>query len=169
MSSPRLTLRLCDATFRVVPFMVILVVLAPYLWPLDAGPTSGLNDIRTFQAPNVQFLSAEIRANGELPRWNPQDFAGIPLVGDPQAGVYNPVNWLLALRPTLNSFGWLIVVSAGCGAWGLLRLASAFGYSDAAAAVGASSLRWVGSSCFIWLTWVMSSWRPSFWCLGSCS
>ena len=127
------------AILTAAPLVAILVVLAPYLWPLDHGPTSPRNDIRTFQAPNVQFIASALRDDGELPRWNPQDFAGIPLVGDPQAGIYNPVNWLLALRPTLNSFGWLIIASVCAGALGFMRLAQKLGCSITGAAVGATA------------------------------
>jgi hypothetical protein len=129
----------CRAALRAAPLVAILLVLSPYLGPLDHGPTSALNDIRTFQAPNVRFLASSLRLDGELPRWNPQDFGGVPLVGDPQAGVYNPVNWLLLLRPSLNSFGWLILASAGLGAIGFMRLASAVGCSTSAGAAGATA------------------------------
>jgi hypothetical protein len=141
-------MRVWNAAVAALPFLALLVLLNSYVWPLDHAPTSRKNDIHTYHAPNIQFLAAGLRENGELPRWNPQDFAGTPLVADPQAGVYNPVHWLLALRPSLNSFGWLILGSAALGALGFLYLARAIGCALPAAAGGAIAFVLGGKALF---------------------
>ena len=120
-----------------IPFAAILLLLAPYLWPFDQGPTSGLSDIHHYHAPMVQLLAAGLRRDGELPRWNTEDFAGMPVVGDPQAGLYNPVYWLLSLWPTVHGFGLLIVGYALAGAAGFLVYARTLGLSPVAASAGA--------------------------------
>ena len=58
MAAPQSPQRVRIAAVTAAPFVAILVVLAPYLWPLDHGPTSLHNDIHAFQAPNVQFLAS---------------------------------------------------------------------------------------------------------------
>jgi hypothetical protein len=120
-----------------IPFAAILVVLRPYLWPLDNAPTSYFSDIHHQHGPSLKLLAHGLRHDGELPRWNPQDFAGTPTVGDPQAGVYNPVYWLLLLRPTLNSIGLMVFAYALFGALGFILYARALGFSPAGAAAGA--------------------------------
>jgi hypothetical protein len=119
------------------PFAAILFVLAPYLWPPDRAPGSYFSDIHHQHGPNVMLLANGLRDDGELPRWNPQDFAGAPAVGDLQVGVYNPVYWLLLLRPTLHSMGVMIVAYALLGALGFVLYARQLGCTPLAAAVGA--------------------------------
>jgi hypothetical protein len=120
-----------------IPLLALLYVLCPYLWPPDHAPASNFSDIHHQHAPNLAFLARALAATGELPRWNPQDFGGVPTVGDPQAGVYNPVYWILLLHPTAHAFGLMMVGYALIGAIGFLLYARRLGCSDAAAAAGA--------------------------------
>ncbi len=120
-----------------VPVLAIVAVLAPYLWPTDRGPISPWSDLLQQHAPMVELLARGLRTEGELARWNPQDYGGTPTVGDAQAGVYNPIYWLLALRPSLHAFGLLIVAYAIAGAVGFMLYARALGVSTTAAAAGA--------------------------------
>ena len=117
--------------------LAIVAVLAPYLWPPDRAPSSAWSDLLQQHAPMVELLATGLRTDGELPRWNPQDFGGTPTVGDAQGGVYNPIYWLLALRPSLHAFGILIVAYAVVGAVGFMLYARALGISTAAASAGA--------------------------------
>jgi hypothetical protein len=120
-----------------VPLGAILIVLAPYLWPPDRAPTSYFSDIHKQHGPNLKLLADGVHRHGELPRWNPQDFAGVPLVGDPQAGVYNPAYWLLLLRPRLHSMGLMIVAYTLSGALGFMLYARTLALSPVAASAGA--------------------------------
>ena len=130
-----------DRTSKIVltaiPFAAILFLLAPYLWPPDHAPTSYFSDIHHQHGPNLKLLADALETDGELPRWNVQDFAGTPTLGDPQAGLYNPVYWLLLLNPTLHSLGLMIVGYTLAGAFGFIVYARALGLSLAAAAGGA--------------------------------
>jgi len=134
-----MTLRVLRVATQAVPFAAILVVLAPYLWPPDRAPGSYFSDIHHQHGPNVMLLAKGLARDGELPRWNEQDFAGAPMVGDLQVGVYNPVYWLLLLRPTLNSMGLMIVAYALLGSLGFMLYARQLGLSALAAAVGATA------------------------------
>jgi hypothetical protein len=120
-----------------LPFVAVLLLLAPYLWPLDRAPTSAFSDIHHYHAPMMELLATGLRRDGELPRWNMQDFAGMPTLGDPQAQMYNPLHWLLFVRPSLHAFGPLIVAYALAGAAGFVLFARALGLSVASAAAGA--------------------------------
>lgn len=120
-----------------MPFVAVLLLLAPYLWPFDRAPASEFSDIHHQHAPMTELLAAGLRRDGELPRWNPQDFAGMPTLGDPQTQMYNPLHWILLVRPSVHAFGVLIVVYALAGAAGFLVYARVLGLSMASAAAGA--------------------------------
>jgi hypothetical protein len=130
---------------RALPVLAVLFLLAPYLWPLDRAPTSPFSDIHHYHAPMMQLLADGLRRDGELPRWNVQDFAGMPTLGDPQTQMYNPLQWPFLLRPSLHAFGPLIVVYALAGAAGFLLYAWALGISDAGAAAGAVAFTFGGA------------------------
>ncbi len=119
------------------PFVAILLVLSPYLWPLDRGPTSEFSDIHHYHAPMAELLAAGLHRDGELPRWNPEDFAGMPVIGDPQSEIYNPLQWPILWRPSVHAFGVLIVVYTLAGAAGFLLYARMLRLTAVAAAAGA--------------------------------
>jgi hypothetical protein len=120
-----------------LPFIAVLVLLAPYLWPLDRAPAVEVSDIYRYHAPMTELLASGLRRDGELPRWNVQDFAGMPTLGDPQTEMYNPLHWLLFLHPSLHAFGLLIVAYTLVGAVGFLVFARTAGLAIAGAAAGA--------------------------------
>jgi hypothetical protein len=132
--------------FAALPFVALAVLLAPYVWPPGRAPTSQFDDVHNYHAPQVELLARGLREEGGPPRWNPLDFAGIPLVADPQAGLYEPAHWLLAVSPSVRSFGWLIVAVSALGALGFLRLARALRCGWPAAAVGATCFALGGSA-----------------------
>jgi hypothetical protein len=135
VSSPGV--RVVALVTALVPMVAILVVLGPYLWPLDRAPASPFSDIHHQHAPMLKLLASELARSGELPRWNVQDFAGTPTIGDPEAGVYNPIYWLLLLKPGVRVFGLLIVAYTLIGAAGFMLYATRLGLSLGAASAGA--------------------------------
>ena len=118
------------------PFIAVVVLLAPYAWPPDRAPTSWFFDVHHQHAPMVSLLSSGLWRDHELPRWNLHDFAGMPTIGDPQAGVYNPVYWLLTMWPSVHAFGLLIIAYALVGGVGFILYARTLGLSITAAAAG---------------------------------
>jgi hypothetical protein len=126
-----------DLLLAAAPVLAILVVLGPYLWPPDHAPSSRWSDLEHQHAPTVELLATALHDDGELPRWDRQSFGGMPTLGDPQAGVYNPVYWLLAVAPSLHAFGIFIVGYAVAGAVGFMLYARALGISMAGASAGA--------------------------------
>src|SRR5262245_49385507 len=55
-------------------------------------------DVQRLFVPLRELVAAEIRA-GRPPLWNPHQWLGVPLWGDPQAAVLYPLNLLFALLP----------------------------------------------------------------------
>ncbi len=141
----RLAPRAIGLILTAAPLVAVLVVLAPYLAPLDHAPGWPFSDVIHQHAPNVELLATGLHRDGELPRWNAQDFAGIPTVGDPQSGLYNPVYRLLLLWPGIAAFCPLIVAYTLAGAAGFLLYARALGLPLGAAAAGAVTFTLAGS------------------------
>ena len=120
-----------------IPFLAIAILLAPYAWPPDRVPISTWSDLQHQHAPMVALLAGELADHGELPRWNPEDFGGMPAIGDPQAGVYNPVYWMLALASSPHAFGIAVIGYALLGALGFIAYARQRGVTLVGAAAGA--------------------------------
>jgi hypothetical protein len=121
-------------------------------------------------AQHHPFRTLQVRSLHERGRpqlWNPTSFGGMPLIGDPQAGIWYPPNWLNALAPLENShawFGWgaiLHLVIGGCGMLWWLRGHAFAPWSRLAAAVAfAFCGKWLyhvldaGQIVFLPLVWV---------------
>jgi len=126
------------AFLAALPLLAVLALLRPYLWPLDRAPSAEFSDIHHQHLPYVLLLARGLAEEGAPPRWNPHDFAGLPAIGDPQAGTYNPIYWLIAAAaPSGHAFGLLIVAYTLAGALGFQLYARALGLGRAAAACGA--------------------------------
>lgn len=99
--------------------------------------------------PWLHFASERVAA-GELPLWNPHDFAGQPLVAVPPAGLFWPPNWIYLLHPTWTFHAWHAwarLLLAGSTALLFLR---ALGLSRAAALFGATAFSLCGFNV-VWL------------------
>jgi hypothetical protein len=88
-----------------------LLTLALF-WPLCAhvvggGPARWLEgDVPEEYWPDLIALCRGVH-HAHLPRWLPWEHAGTPFYADPQAGVYNPLNWAIcAVAGAEPSLGW---------------------------------------------------------------
>lgn len=74
------------------------LALGFYWRPLLAGdvwiPADG-GDLVSFLYPLYRFVAEELRA-GRVPLWNPYLYGGAPFIGEVQAGIFYPLNALLA-------------------------------------------------------------------------
>lgn len=123
------------AAALLLPFLICL-----FYWPLLSGRKTWMEGSDTaFQVlPWLQFQAAEWRA-GHIPLWDPNHWAGQPLLAQAQPGVTNPLNWLLFLAPL--DHGWLRNLSLNlyftlihlCGAAAAYRLARSLGVRRLAA------------------------------------
>lgn len=133
---------------------IVLLLLAPLLWlyPVTFGgrtalPVDNLAQYAPWDASAAQFgfdaephnalisdlvlenyawqrfVRASVRA-GELPLWNPYQFAGVPFLATGQASVLYPPSILLHVLPLANAYGWYLLfhfVLAGLLAYALMR------------------------------------------------
>ncbi|HKA06435.1 MAG TPA: hypothetical protein VKD71_04205, partial [Gemmataceae bacterium] len=108
---------------RVWPFAYLLVLALIAFWPLVLHPTQTLysdtNDVLAEHLPAKFFLVRSLRETGELPLWNPEQFAGSPFVHDIQVGLFYPPHLPLYFisEPAVGPYlSWLVfghVVLAG--------------------------------------------------------
>lgn len=78
---------------------VLALAVVIFFWPVLFGgmwiPRGG-GDLVSFIYPMYRFMAGSLWA-GEIPLWNPHQYAGAPLVADNQSGVFYPFNLLLFL------------------------------------------------------------------------
>lgn len=120
-------------------------------------------DIYTQYLPWFAYLGRRLRA-GEIPAWNPHQFAGTPFAGDPQSDwMYFPAMLAFALLSVLTAFKAMVAAQLIVAAAGVYGLARALGLRPAAALVAAAAyvggpvLQWNSYCCLImgqFATWV---------------
>lgn len=72
------------------------------IWLGRAWLPYGGGDAASFLFPMYRFIAASFQA-GELPLWNPHQYAGYPLIADNQAGLfYPPLLLLYAVQPDFS-------------------------------------------------------------------
>lgn len=109
----------------------VVVVACVLFWPLVRGALGGEErflewDVPEQYWPDLVYLCDALH-QGELPLWNPYDRAGYPWYADPQAGIYQPLNWAVCLLagPT-PALGWaetrVVLGFVLAGLFGLLWL-----------------------------------------------
>lgn len=168
----------------VVPALLVVataVFFAP-LW-LDGRQLAG-SDFQQIHYPLLNFVVDNIHATGEIPLWNPHQFLGYSVVGNPQYGLLYPPNWLLLAFPgkaIYNGVGLLMALHffwLACGGFVLARhcQASRVGALLAALIIAFSSFTasklYAGHYAVLltlsWSPWVLVavSWalqRPRWW------
>ena len=55
--------------------------------------------------PYLQFFQERIAA-GELPLWNPHNYAGHPIAAVPTGGLFWPLHWIYFAAPSWHYYGW---------------------------------------------------------------
>ncbi|WP_406695719.1 hypothetical protein V5E97_32430 [Singulisphaera sp. Ch08] len=95
------------------------------------------NDLTFFYLPHYTQLADQLARYGRVPHWDSSGFAGRPLVGNPQAGLfYLPLRLIWNLR-TPSALGWLTVGHLLWASLGLFLLMRTMGAGVAAATVAA--------------------------------
>ncbi len=112
-----------------------LALLAlPFLAPGRHFPGQ---DFRDYFGPHARFAREHLRETGELPRWNPRQYAGIPFQGSTQNNFLYPPNLLLLALPEGTAWDLLVFLHLSLAAAGTYRLARSYRLSrDAAALAG---------------------------------
>ncbi|HEX3148277.1 MAG TPA: YfhO family protein [Gemmataceae bacterium] len=109
-------------------------------WPLVLHPTETLysdsSDLLAEHLPAKIFLVRSLRETGELPLWNPEQYAGSPFVHDIQVGLFYPPNLPLYFisEPAIGTFlSWLVFVHVLLAGWLMYAYARHTGMGELAA------------------------------------
>ena len=100
-----------------------LIVTLPFL--LSSDCLSG-SDFYAHYWSHAQFAQSSFQQGGELPRWNPYQFAGTPFLGDVETNMLYPPNWLFLILAPEDAFEILIAVHLLLCLWGMYRLTRFF-------------------------------------------
>ena len=147
-SLPRPSTVLSDA----LGLAAVLVVTVVATWPLVVGGTVVGQDTAAFFYPVFVALGDRLVA-GDVPGWNPHQFAGVPFAADPESGwMYLPAMLLFALLPVAAAAkGWMLFhfLLAGLGTYALGRVLGlgALGGLTAALAYELSGLLYARTVC----------------------
>lgn len=146
--------------------LLALVWLAPVLFPSEGQALGGLDSRGQFYYW-LGFAKAAV-ANGRLPLWNADLFAGYPFLADPQTAFFYPVTWLLLLLPVeaaislhialhiaIAGLGMYFFVRGAGGHWiGALLAGITFAFSGfVAARIYAGHIGFLATNS--WLPWLL--------------
>ncbi|MBW2420341.1 MAG: YfhO family protein [Deltaproteobacteria bacterium] len=118
---------------------VALVMLPVFLHPGDVL-YSEQSDLLSQHHPFRHLQMKSFHDRGTPLLWNPTSFGGGPLIGDPQAGIFYPPNWLHALAHPDDSaawFGWVFVLHLLVGGYGVLWWLRGHGFGPGSRLAGA--------------------------------
>jgi hypothetical protein len=110
-----------------------MLSLVPFAWGIATGGAFYTRDLSSHFFPIRRFVVEGLRA-GEIRRWNPYVYEGIPLTLPP---VSYPVDLLQVLVPNEWGFSLLLALHVPLAALTFLFLARRLGYHPTAAALGA--------------------------------
>jgi hypothetical protein len=98
--------------------------------PLHVHPSwvlhSAFSDLLAYQVPQMRYLVSSWQQTGELPRWCPYSFAGMPFIHDLQVGAFYPPHVLLYVLPEEMvgpALSWLIVAHVIVAGWAMFAYA----------------------------------------------
>ncbi len=119
--------------------------------------------------------AARATREGRLPLWNPDLFAGVPFLANPQVGFFYPPNRALSWIPVPLALKVSILLHALWAAWGMLGLARRLGYRTGGSLAAAIAYALGGYflaqaehinqfQALAWLPWMAWAWaagRPA--------
>ena len=74
--------------------LATIIFLRPVVIPPQAGEVLDGNDFKALFYPLNQY-DAQTLQSGELPLWNPHQFLGYPMIGEPHAALFYPGTWFM--------------------------------------------------------------------------
>jgi len=123
-----------------VAVLTLLALIGGIAWErLHAARILVRLDTMTFFLPMYAFLGERLRS-GDIPGWNPHQFAGMPFAGDPESGwMYLPAMLLFTLLPPVAAFTALVVVHLALGGLATYAFARSLGLVALPALVAATA------------------------------
>ncbi|WP_119068550.1 YfhO family protein [Aggregatilinea lenta] len=151
--------------------ILTIIFLRQVILPVEAGVVLNGKDLQEMFYPLQTFISEALKA-GTLPLWNPRQFLGHPVIGNPHAALFYPLNWLVWLIGVQRGIGLVLVLHTWFGAWGMERFTRSFGASRVGALLAGvifSMSGWAAAHyfpghynllmVFAWIPWVMLAYR----------
>ncbi len=155
----------------VVLALLTIVLLKPVIIP--SGPNQALdsNDLPAQFYPLYTYVHQTLQS-GDLPLWNPHQFIGHPVAGNPQIALFYPATWLTWLIGVERGLNLSLAFHTWFAAWGMARLARRFGSSYVGALLagiiyamsGFAGARYFAGHytlliVFAWIPWIMTAYR----------
>jgi len=110
----------------VIAAMICIVFWKVILHPSEMLYSADSDIVEQFHPWHL--LAKESMASGEIPFWNPYNFAGEPLLSNMQLGFYYPLNILFfGLFPSASAFGFSIMLHLFIASGGVYLLGRRFG------------------------------------------
>src|SRR5687768_5751042 len=103
-------------------YLALLLVTLIAFWPISLNIFSLKNDALIYFLPYRYHISESIQS-GMFPWWSPYIYTGLPLYGDIQSGVWNPVVLLISVFTSYNMtvLQWEIVFYLAIAAIGVYK------------------------------------------------
>lgn len=148
---------------------LVILILHPALLPEQSnGGLMGRDFVSNFY-PLYGYTTEQV-LQGEWPLWNPRQFAGFPVAGNPQAAIFYPPTWgvwgLAALGISVpRAMGVMLVLHVWWGAWGMSILVRRYGATALAALVAGllyATSGWAASRIYAghYTVLTVSAWIP---------
>src|SRR5579864_4098948 len=124
-----------EKTFAQRPWLLPLVLLGltilflkAVIWP--GGSDFGLDghDFVSLFYPLHEYIRQTL-LSGDWPLWNPHQYIGHPIVGNPHAALFYPATWFMWLVGVVRGMDLSMVFHAWVGAWGMAALMRRFNAS----------------------------------------
>lgn len=136
-SVPALLLRLLPYAVLVIPLLLYLPGIAGFPY---SSPKAEFSDLAISHYPYALFIQRSLVENGRIPLWYPSILSGMPLAGNPLAGLWYPPGWLALLLPLPFGLNLLAFVHLLWGGVGTYRLLRSEGLGQAAALWGGAAV-----------------------------
>src|ERR1700693_5243625 len=82
-----------------IAFFAKILFTNRFMFPFDAAD---------FFYPYLSFVHEELRHFG-MPFWDPYVMSGYPIIGDPEAQIFYPINWLFILLHPFSNLPYKLV------------------------------------------------------------
>ncbi len=83
-------------------------------------------DVAAYYGPHALLAQEGLEQEGELPRWNPYQYAGTPFLGNAQGNYLYPPNGIFLAMAPGNAYELFVLLHLGLAAWGMYRLTRHF-------------------------------------------
>ncbi len=154
---------------QAAPLLLASGVVLLALFPMTFSPGILMRgDVALYFYPYWEAAARATR-EGRLPLWNPDLFAGVPFLANPQVGFFYPPNRVLSAFPVPLALKISILFHALWAAWGMLGLARRLGYRTRGALAAAVAYATGGYflaqaehinqfQALAWLPWMAWAW-----------